>query len=50
MLSNNYIKRRVQKAFLDGVAGCIEHTTLTHEALRNAKSHQRAICVLGRPQ
>ena len=27
------------------VAGCIEHTALTHEALKNAKTHKRSICV-----
>ena len=45
LLNNEYIQRKVQKAFLDGVAGCIEHTTLTYEALKNAKTHKRAICV-----
>jgi len=45
LLNNNYIQRKVQKTFLDGVAGCIEHTTLTYEALKNAKSHKRSICV-----
>ena len=43
-MANNYLQRKVQKAFLEGVAGCIEHATLTYEAFRNAKEHHRSIC------
>ena len=45
MLSNGYIKRSVQKAFLKGLAGCIEHTTSVYEALKDAKSRHRSICM-----
>ena len=38
------IDNYIQKGFVNGVAGCIEHTTLTHETFQNAKKHQRSIC------
>ena len=46
MLKNNYIKQGVQKAFLENVAGCIEHTTLLAEAIRDARERRRAICIV----
>ena len=45
MLANNYIQLKVQKAFLHGVAGCIEHTTSHWEMLQNAKSAERQIVI-----
>ena len=42
LVDNEYIKRRIQKGFLAGVAGCVEHTFGLWEALRNAKENQRA--------
>ena len=42
LVDNEYIKRKVQKGFLAGVAGCVEHTFALWEALRNAKENQRA--------
>ena len=47
MLINGYIDHRVQKAFLEGVAGCIEHGTFHAEMLEDAKQAQRALCVYG---
>lgn len=44
-VKNNYIQREVQKGFLSGVAGCVEHTFTLFEALREAKSEQRQIVV-----
>src|SRR2546423_7557204 len=44
LISNNYIQKKIQKGFINGVAGCIEHTTLTHETFQNAKRHHRSIC------
>ena len=37
MTLNGYIKRWQQKAFMVEVAGCIEHSTLIFEALKEAK-------------
>ena len=37
MINNGYIKRWQQKAFMVEVAGCIEHSTLIFEALKEAK-------------
>lgn len=45
MLANGYIDMRVQKAFLSGVPGCIEHTARLEEALRHARDTRRSICV-----
>ena len=43
MLANVYIPREVQKGFLTGVAGCLEHSFAFYEALREAKEEQRQI-------
>ena len=45
MTKNSFFDLRLQKGFLLGVSGCIEHTSLISEALRDARSHQRSICV-----
>jgi hypothetical protein len=45
LLANKYIRRSLQKGFLSGVPGCLEHSFSLYEALRNAKSHQRQIVV-----
>ena len=42
----NYIKRPVQKAFLPGMAGCIEHATMVAEMLKDAKERQRQLCTI----
>ena len=34
-----------QKAYMVGVAGCIEHSTIAAEALKDAKRAQKSICV-----
>jgi hypothetical protein len=44
MVDNGYINTSVQKAFIDGLAGCIEHATIFGEMLKDAKSKQRQIC------
>ena len=33
-----------QKGFLPGIAGCIEHATMSHEAIRDTRLHHRNIC------
>jgi hypothetical protein len=43
MTSNNYIKIKKQKGFLEGMAGCIEHSFALYEAFRNATRAQRSI-------
>jgi hypothetical protein len=40
-IENNYIQRKIQKGFLTGVPGCIEHTFTFNEALEDATKHQR---------
>ena len=44
LVGNNYIQAQVQKAFIDGVPGCIEHATVLMEALRDARAAKRSIC------
>ena len=44
MIANHYMKAQVQKAFLPGVAGCVEHATIHSEMFKDAKQSQRAIC------
>ena len=45
MTKNSFFDRRVQKGFLPGVAGCLEHSALLSDALRDARSNQRSICI-----
>lgn len=41
---NKYIDTTLQKGFVSGVSGCIEHTTTVSALLQNAKTHRRSIC------
>lgn len=45
MVRNSYIERVAQKGFLAGVPGCVEHTFVLYEALKEAKEHTRQIVV-----
>jgi hypothetical protein len=45
MIKNNYISREVQKGFLAGTPGCIEHTFALLEAIRDAKDNHRQIII-----
>ena len=44
MCQNGYFDGLTQKGFLPGIAGCIEHATMSHEAIRDARLHHRNIC------
>lgn len=45
LVDNNYIDRAVQKGFLSGIAGCVEHSFALFEALRDATQQQRQIVI-----
>ena len=45
MIRNSFFDLRLQKGFLPGVAGCLEHSSLLTEALRDARSCKRSICI-----
>ena len=45
MIQNCYITRDIQKGFVFGVPGCLEHTFTLMEALKEAKEHQRQIVI-----
>jgi hypothetical protein len=45
MVKNSFIPRSMQKGFLSGVAGCVEHTFVLNEAMKEAKEHTRQIVV-----
>ena len=45
MLRNSYISREIQKGFLAGMPGCLEHTFALLEALRDAKDSYRQIVI-----
>lgn len=45
LIRNNFISREIQKGFLSGVAGCVEHVFALMEALRDAKDHMRQIII-----
>jgi hypothetical protein len=44
LLANKYIRRSLQKGFLSGVPGCLEHSFSLYEALRNDKQHTTSDC------
>ena len=43
--ANGYLPGHIQKGFLPGIAGCIEHTAMLMAALRDAKPSNRTIIV-----
>ena len=45
MVQNNYIDQAIQKGFLPGIAGCVEHTQALMETLLDAKQNAREIVV-----
>ena len=45
LTKNNYISKSVQKGFLSGVSGCLEHSFALMEALKEAKTAHRQIVV-----
>jgi hypothetical protein len=45
LVHNKYIRIEIQKGFLAGMPGCIEHAFALFEALREAKEHKRQIVV-----
>ncbi len=45
MIKNSFFDYRIQKGFLPGVSGCLEHSALLTEAIRDARSQQRSICI-----
>ncbi len=45
MVDNGYLNRAIQKGFVSGVPGCLEHTAKLSEAFRVAKETKRPICV-----
>jgi len=45
LVKNKYIKTTIQKGFLAGVPGCVEHVFSLWEALREAKDEHRAIVI-----
>ena len=45
MVGNGYIDQAIQKGFLPGVAGCVEHTQVLMETLLDAKKHTKEIVV-----
>ena len=45
LIKNGYISTKMQKAFIEGIAGCIEHGILIQEAIRYAREHRKSICI-----
>ena len=45
MRANHYVNVAVQKGFMSGMPGCLEHTAKLGEVLRVAKEQRRPICV-----
>ena len=45
MKNNSYFDISIQKGFINSMAGCVEHTTMLSELLKNAKKTNRQITV-----
>ena len=43
LTSNHYIRKDLQKAFINGINGCIEHNILLHEVISHAKFNHRTV-------
>ena len=43
LTTNEFIDKRVQKAFINGVNGCIEHNQVVHEILKHARCKQKTL-------
>ena len=41
MTGNNYLDQTAQKAYLDGVNGCVEHITVVQEIIDHAASNNK---------
>ena len=41
MKSNKYIDPTAQKAYMHWINGCVEHITVVHEIIQNAKLNNR---------
>ena len=43
MLDNKYLDQTAQKAYVEGVNGCIEHTIVVHEVIQHAKLNKKTV-------
>jgi hypothetical protein len=43
-LANKFLPNTIQKGFVDGVPGCLDHTDMVFSAFKNAKQYHRSIC------
>ena len=45
MLSNGYINTKLQKGFVEKMAGCVEHSETVQRAIADARHNKKNICV-----
>ena len=45
MVKNKFIDTKIQKGFIRGVPGVLEHTYSMTEIVRNSREHQRSLCI-----
>ena len=43
MLQNNYLDPSAQKAYVNGINGCVEHVTVVNEAIQRAKLNNKTL-------
>ena len=43
MLENNYMDKTAQKAYVEGVHGCVEHVMVVQEIIQQAKLHKKTV-------
>ena len=43
MVGNNYLDPLAQKAYIEGINGCVEHVTVVHEIIQHAKLNHKTV-------
>ena len=43
MLENNYMDKTTQKAYVEGVHGCVEHVLVVQEIIQQARLHKKNV-------
>ena len=46
VLENGYIDTSIQKGGVPGVSGCLEHTAILSQMIREAKAEKKNLCIL----
>ena len=45
MIENGYLDPSAQKAFIEGINGCLEHVQVVQEIIQHAKDHKITVII-----